>query len=356
MKFNLASKNITSVLPREHTKDKTWLENVPKAGTATRTGKRFRRVSTMAWDAPVQAKGRLRWKTLKPWVYPISLAACLLTIGLLLLARFYRAKDRQETGSATLASAVVADSPGIAATGPARPAGNEVLSIVNHALAVRNPAEVAKFIDPGEASPEEIAGFMSKADERDGIVGKLTWLGQADANDLALESVAVYFGNDSRSKRIAYLTPSPDGTWKLDFESYAGRSKPSWEEIMGDHDAPAVVRVFVSSDTYYNGFFRSESEWICVGMASPDQDRLLFGYCRKGSRQAAGMERLLDEADGSTLRATLEIRRHEGPGSRQFEIISVLAKGWVPGALPYDQLEDHRQALHRPLSSQSARN
>ena len=53
----------------------------------------------------------------------------------------------------------------------------------------------------------------------------------------------------------------------------------------------------VAKDSYYNGPFRDETQWSCYGMASPDLDVVLLGYCRQGSPQAAAMERIVANGD-----------------------------------------------------------
>ena len=90
----------------------------------------------------------------------------------------------------------------------------------------------------------------------------------------------------------------------------------------------------VGKDSYYNGLFRDESKWVCYAMGTPDHEVVLLGYCRKGSLQAAAMERIvaedrLGEGGRALKRATLEIRRIAGAESRQFEIARVLAEDWV---------------------------
>jgi hypothetical protein len=105
-----------------------------------------------------------------------------------------------------------------------------------------------------------------------------------------------------------------------------------------------MVRVIVARDSYYNGPFRDDREWLCFGMASPDAEVILLGYCRKDSPQARAMERMFpkdDELNGDTrrkmvIRATLELKRPPGAETRQFEITHVLAEDWVLSDVPFD--------------------
>ena len=111
-----------------------------------------------------------------------------------------------------------------------------------------------------------------------------------------------------------------------------------------------TVRVNVAKDTYYNGPFRDDRQWVCYGMVSPDTEVVMLGYCRKDSPQARAMERIvMDENDlpggmqgglpaaaKAPKRATLEVRRVEGAEARQFEITRVLAQDWIVSAKPFD--------------------
>lgn len=348
MKSPTVRRNITSVPPSERPNDPDWFNKVPKADPASTPSrkKRFRRVDVVDWEGPpdgregkksTQRKSSPHRRAKKRGIYPIALGVCLVLIGFL-LARVSWSSDRPvQVPSKPSKFAMVAAPLESTPTGPTRPSQQEALSIVAKALAVRDPSAVDKWIFPGAVPPEQVAEFMAKSEERDGPAGKVIWTGPADANGLPMESVAIYFGKGAHSTRLAFLTPTPEGKWKMDFEAFARRTEPSWEEIMGAHDAPAIVRVFVGPDTYFNEFFHSEKEWRCIGMVSPDFNQLLYGYCRKGTRQEEGMRKLIHGADDRTVRATLEIRRHDGPGARQFEILSVIAEDWVARGVPFDQ-------------------
>ena len=107
-----------------------------------------------------------------------------------------------------------------------------------------------------------------------------------------------------------------------------------------------MVRVILANDAYFNGPFRDDSRWSCYGMVSPDIERMLIGYCRKGSLQDQAMQRLFlsepDEAgpeaasQSNIIRATLQLVRPPSAEDRQFEIVRVLAEDWVLSGQPFD--------------------
>jgi hypothetical protein len=223
------------------------------------------------------------------------------------------------------------------------PPEDEALAFVRRALVIREASKVARYFHPGSASPEAVLEFLRGMEKRDGKVTDMSWLSSMDANGLLIDGVLVntVSGITARN-RLALLTPDEQGNWKIDFEAFARTVKPSWKELLENSADEGLVRVIVAKDSYFNGPFNDETQWECYGMATPDNDSVLLGYCRKDSPQAAAMERIVsgdaDEAEGPRLkRATLEVRRSDGGESRQFEITRVLAEDWVMGPKPFDE-------------------
>ncbi len=216
------------------------------------------------------------------------------------------------------------------------PSEEAALALVKHALAIREPAEVAGFFRPGAASPEEIVAYLGKLESVDGGISGYDWLSSMDVNRLSVDGVLVKFkGGDTPRTRLALLTPDAGGQWKIDFDAFARTVKPAWSEILEKRADPALVRVYAAVDSYYNGPFQDDKEWICYGMASPDIDGILTGYCKAGSPQAAAMKWIFSK-ETKLNRVTLELRRVEGAGTRQFEISRVLAEDWVMGDVAFD--------------------
>lgn len=224
------------------------------------------------------------------------------------------------------------------------PSEDQAVAVVKQALAIQKEADISEVIHPGKASPSEIVGFLTSAEERDGTLDNITWLSSMDVEDLLIEGVMVSYLKDGKaSVRLAMLVPDEQGVWKMDFDAFARSCRPSWKEIVASKAVEAEVRVFVAKDSYFNGPFANESEWICYAMASPDtagvlpEDKdLLRGYCKVGSRQAKAMTRILNE-ENRIGRATLMIRREKDADSRQFLITRVLANDWVIGPTLLDK-------------------
>ena len=209
------------------------------------------------------------------------------------------------------------------------PSESEAVNLVKRAISNRDPAKVAKLFRMGSASAAEVIAFCKDSEQRDGAIERYDWLSSMDVDGLLIDGVnVVYQGQGKPSERLALLTPNSTGVWKLDFDSFARSTKPSWKEILANTADHAMVRVLVGSDAYYNGTYTDETQWICYGIASPDIEESLRGYCRVGSEEASAMDHLFSDRR-QISRATLEIRHIKEADPRQFEITRVLAKDWV---------------------------
>lgn len=215
------------------------------------------------------------------------------------------------------------------------PSEKEALELVTRALALTEPAGVDECFRAGGATKEEILDFLRGWRETEGKGSRKEWISSMDANGLLLDGVLVITGKYPEEKnRLALLTPDEAGRWKIDFEAFARIVRPEWEKIMDPASAGGVVRIMVAKDSYFNGPFREADGWSCYGMASPDLKTNLYGYCRSNSPQEQAMKRIFASPDdpeeqGKVRRATLELARVSGSGSRQFEIRRVLAEDWV---------------------------
>ncbi len=230
------------------------------------------------------------------------------------------------------------------------PTEDEALNLVKRALETREAAGVAEYFHPGSASPERVVGFLNGMEEADGPVERMNWLGSMDANGILLDGVLVKTRKGDRLKnRLAFLTPDERGAWKVDFDAFARTVEPSWNELLENKAAEGLVRVIAAADSYYNGPFGDDSQWVCYGMASPDTEEVLLGYCRRGSPQARAMARIVLNDDAlpnglsnglsgarSLKRVIVKIRRAEGGEARQFEISRVMAEDWVMSGEPFD--------------------
>lgn len=223
------------------------------------------------------------------------------------------------------------------------PTEQDALSLVKHALAIRESSKVAEYFHTGASRPEDVLSFLRDLEKNDGKVTGMNWLSSMDANGLLIDGVLVDFSTNGEPRnRLALMTPDEKGRWKIDFEAFARICRPRLEEIMENSGSSGLVRVVVAKDMYYNGPFKDESQWVCFGLASPDNEKVFLGYCRKGSPQESALAKILEDegqfaASPALNRATLEIRHVEGAEKRQFEITRVLAEDWVMGAKPFDE-------------------
>jgi hypothetical protein len=210
------------------------------------------------------------------------------------------------------------------------PSEDQAIDLVMRAIANRDPEKVESLFRVSSSGRSEVVDYFKGLAERDGPVERYDWLSSMDVNGLLVEGVLVVFnGKDKPCERLALLTPDSAGHWRMDFEAFSRSVKPSWDKLLEKDGAQrATVRVLVAHDVYYNGPFSDDKQWVCYGMASPDTEQLLRGYCRVGSSLAIAMEKLF--VDGAAAgRATLDIQRVEDGGPFQFEITQLLGQDWI---------------------------
>ncbi len=216
------------------------------------------------------------------------------------------------------------------------PSETEALNLVKRALAIRDPAQVAEHFRLGTANPEEIVGFLGGLPSSDGTLDHLVWLSSLDATDLTIDGVIAFFKQGGKLRqRLVFLTPDAGGVWKVDFDSFARKVNPPWNDLLEKGGDSALVRVFIAEDSYFNGPFQDDKQWCCYGMSSPDSEEILEGYCKVGSPQAAAMKWIFSKGMKAS-RATLEIHHMEGASPKQFVIGKVLAEDWVLGETPFE--------------------
>lgn len=215
----------------------------------------------------------------------------------------------------------------------------ESVNLAQAAVEADDPAAIAAhFHETDEADVETIAAFLEATPERDGTITAYDWLGPQDTDRLQMQSVLVSYRQEERMlNRLAHLVPDDEGRWRVDFPAFARLCDPPINAMDSPDGYPGGrVRIFIAPDTYYNGPFQDDTEWICYGMASPDCEQIGFIYARAGSPQQRAMESLLLSGERYN-RATLEIRRVTGAEKRQFELARVLAEGWVTTPEPFDE-------------------
>ena len=217
------------------------------------------------------------------------------------------------------------------------PSEADTMAMVKMSVAIRDPEQISKYFRLSTSSSQEVVDFLAGMESRDGAIKGFRWLSSVDANGLSIDGVLINFAGVGKTrKRLALLTPDALGKWKIDFDAFARKVTPSWEEFLDKGAATAQVRTYIATDSYYNGPFKDDSRWTCYGIATPDREEVLLGYCKIGSPQAAALQEILAKG-GKTFRVFLEIRRVDGAESRQVEISRVLAEGWVMSETPFDE-------------------
>jgi hypothetical protein len=259
----------------------------------------------------------------------VAMFAGVLLILLVLVTVRFRNQDSRDDQAADLASqADNADRIRVVSKFPS-PSKEAALALVKNGLAVREPKNVARFFRTMENRDQEVVDFLSGMASIDGSIADYQWLSSIDANRLSLDGVNVVFkGVEKTTNRLAVLTPDASGKWKIDFDAFARTVNPGWKTILDPTNQVAVVRVFIGKDSYHNGPFRDEKQWACYGMASPDTEEVLLGYCKVDSPQEAALEAVLSKGE-KLKRVTLAIRRVASADVRQFEIYQVIAEDWV---------------------------
>jgi hypothetical protein len=206
------------------------------------------------------------------------------------------------------------------------PVKNQAIDLVKRGLALRDPSEISQYFHPGITSPEEIVRFLVSLGKQE---GEPEWLGNHNTEHLQIEQVSVTFTDpEGAQKRLALLSPDAEGVWKIDFEAFARKNQPPWEDFIGHDVDTAIVRIALSAGTYYQGAFRSDQEWICFRMESPDRPQLMHGYCKIGSPASRQLQKFFEKG-GKEIRVILQLRKVEFAQSYQFEISRVLAEDWI---------------------------
>ncbi len=210
------------------------------------------------------------------------------------------------------------------------------VALATKAMAARTEEEILATIDPGSVPTAEVGTFLAGLAAEEGGITGYDFMARLDTEREDVTGVVVSFEKDgNKTNRIALLAPDGTGEWKMDFPAFARLATPSWDAFLSGTAESAVVRVYVERDQYFNGPFSEADGWVCYGVASPDVDRLLFGYCKKDGDQDRVMQSLLDVR--RMARATAVLEKAGGTDGRQFLIKRVLAHDWLVGDEPADE-------------------
>jgi len=222
------------------------------------------------------------------------------------------------------------------------PSKEDSINKVRQGLLIREAGKVGDYFRTGSTNPASVITFLEGMAKTDGPVIGLEWLGSLNHNGTLTESVTIRTTDGKNPKeRLALLTPDDKGEWKIDFDAFARAVRPSWNNILEPNSSGGLVRVYISSDSYYNRAFGDDSVWSCYQATSPDTDVRLLCYCKRNSPQHKAIKRILandltDKTTQEPVRMVLELQRVKDSDTRQFEISGVLAEDWIVSAKPYD--------------------
>jgi len=217
------------------------------------------------------------------------------------------------------------------------PSERKAIQLVKDGLAVRDPKRIPELFRVGDSSPQEVIDALQQIESECGPIQGYAPLKRVETSEVVLGAVMVTYSNKgTQPERVALLTPVDQGKWKIDFDAYVQRSKPSWDKIITGGVDTAEVRVLVSADTYFDNAFVNEYEWSCYRMVGPGRGEVLFGYCKAGSPEQTAIKQALFK-QGSKVRMMLEIEKVQGAAKRQFQITKAIAEDWVVADEVFDK-------------------
>lgn len=195
-------------------------------------------------------------------------------------------------------------------------------------LNARSPEEMAKWVRHPEITLPRIQEFYGEDFAPDGF-SSIIW-GQAPQRSGKSIRVSIQDGNFSR--REIHLVDE-DG-WKVDWESWAGWSEMSWEELKKTRPTkPVLLRVVVSDVSYYNFDFTDEARWSSYRLESSDGEQSLYAYVPR----AGVLDARLKSLEGVKERL-LTVKAHypeDAPSESQLIVDEIVTDGWL---VPDDEL------------------
>lgn len=189
-------------------------------------------------------------------------------------------------------------------------------------------AERIDEILPLVSDPEDVAVKIRRL-YPDGKIESLGFSGisQLDSVVYREDYAAITFLTAGQERKPMVFSEGEDGL-KIDWESWVGWADLPWDEIVESKPIkPVMVRVLSKPVPYYNFDFADDSEWVSYRLLSPDDEHMLYGYAKRGSKID---EQLRPTDPKGTIAVTLKVRFPEGAvWASQVIIDEFLADGWV---------------------------
>jgi len=119
-----------------------------------------------------------------------------------------------------------------------------------------------------------------------------------------------------------------DGSWKIDWESWAGWSELTLPTLRAEQPTePVIIRAIVDPVDYYNFSFSDDSRWTSYRITDPERLDSLYAYAPSLGEIDL---RLKPNVGERNLRFTLKVHYPENPETdNQLIIDEILAEGWV---------------------------
>ena len=120
---------------------------------------------------------------------------------------------------------------------------------------------------------------------------------------------------------------TPDGL-KIDWESWVTWSEMPWKDFLAKKPVePAVFRVTLSQQEYYNIGFTDDSKWQSYQLSCPGQEKSIYGYVERNS---ALDQQLRPPSDVKLTDLTLKLRFPANARSdNQVLIEGIVSESWV---------------------------
>ena len=211
----------------------------------------------------------------------------------------------------------------------------KALDLVRTVLNARSVDELRGLVRLKDISAAEAVDFLAGMEKKDGKISRMNWIGNMDSNGIQIEGVEILYQKEDVRPRRALLTPDEKGTWQVDLAALAGHNTIAWDKIISEPEVHADLRVIIGHDNYYNGRFSNDREWASFAMIGAETSTLLIGYCPVESETNRALMILL--RDQRAIRAIIRIRKTDASGSRQCEIVSILAEDWILTDTPFEK-------------------
>jgi hypothetical protein len=200
----------------------------------------------------------------------------------------------------------------------------ECVSMVEKWLKTTSVQEFSRMSRLLHISPQEGMQQLRQHLQSQGPIRRCHWLGMDQTMSIPAEKVMVIF--ESGDYRVAFLV-FEEKQWKVDAESFLGHHTQPWSVIAKKGACETNIRVLIKPDHYYNGGFTDEKQWACMRMFQPDHEAVLYGYLKRGSLEVVAINQALESKSEAPV--ILRIFRRQDMNPNQFEIKSVIERGWL---------------------------